>query len=590
MSYTITTVAETLTRVNQDLYIPGIQRPYVWTKEQVIRLFDSLMRKYPIGTLLLWDLPEQSRIDWEIYRFVENFQEGDIHNDRVELLPDAPCTLVLDGQQRLTSLLIGLNGTYTLRKKHKRRSNAAAWDEMALHIDLAHAPEGDDEVDDEDSPLAEHYRFAFFDVTKRPRNSPDELWFETSFILSAPDEAALQRLETNWVDNSIGFGERQRRIARANLRRLWEMAWRDQAIAYFTEWSNSYDRVLDIFIRANDGGTRLSRSDLLMSVITLRWEQFNAREETEHLINALTEQLQPKRAIQREFLLRCALFLNNLNFTIQVKNFTPSNIARLEAAWDEVKASLLFTAKWLRSVGLYGEALSGVNVAMLLAYYFRHTGISTGEAELTAENGERIRQWIITLQFQRLLSLQVNSTLSDFRNTIRRMPRGEADFPVAEAARMFSRSGRQFGFNAEWADRYCDVELTTVESEKLLSLLYDADLAAAGLRPVPLLQPRFFMPEELRRAGLADPLHPSLQQHADRLGLAVALTESETTHYYQLPFDQWVQTLTPEQVERHHLPPDIVGFSVSNLPELIQGRRQLIADHLKRRMPEVRAS
>jgi uncharacterized protein with ParB-like and HNH nuclease domain len=328
MSYTITTVAETLNRINKDLYIPGIQRPYVWTQDQIIRLFDSLMRKYPVGTLLLWDLPAQSRGDWEIYRFIENFWEGDIHNDQIQVDADAPCTLVLDGQQRLTSLLIGMKGTYMVRQKRKRRSNADAWDEVALHIDLAHAAEGDDEVDDNDNPLQEHYRFAFFDVNKHPKQEPGELWFELSFILGTGNEEALERTSRSWIDNNTSLTERQRVTARANLNRLWEMAWKDQAIAYFTEFSDSYDRVLDIFIRANDGGTKLSRSDLLMSVITLRWEQFNAREETENLLKELTELLQPKRSIQREFLLRSALFLNNLNFTIQVKNFTPSNISQ----------------------------------------------------------------------------------------------------------------------------------------------------------------------------------------------------------------------------------------------------------------------
>lgn len=546
------------------------------------------MRKYPIGTLLLWDLPKQSRGDWEIYRFIENFWEGDIHNDQVELGADTPCTLVLDGQQRLTSLLIGLKGTYVVRKKRKRKSNADAWDEVALHIDLAHAPEGDDEVDDEDSPLAEHYRFAFFDVTKRPKQNPGELWFELSFILSAESEQSLQRISTSWIDDNTSLNERQKSVARANLNRLWEMAWQDQAIAYFTEFSSSYDRVLDIFIRANDGGTRLSRSDLLMSVITLRWEQFNAREETENLIKELVDLLQPKRAIQREFLLRCALFLNNLNFTIQVKNFTPSNISLLEETWDDVKNSLLFTAKWLRSAGLYGEALSGVNVAMLLSYYFRRVGISTGETELTSENAERIRQWIITLQFQRLLSLQINSTLSDFRTMVRRLPPGETDFPLAEAARMFSRNGRQFGFSSEWVNKYCDLEMKSVESEKLLSILYDQDLAANRLRPVPLVQPRYFMPEELRRAGIPDALHPSLQQHANKLGIALALSEEEASQYYQLPFEQWVQTLSPDQIERHHLPPNIVQAGIGDLPEIIHLRRQRIARHLNGKLPEVR--
>ena len=366
------------------------------------------------------------------------------------------------------------------------------------------------------------------------------------------------------------------------------MVWQDQAIAYFTEFSNSYDRVLDIFIRANDGGTKLSRSDLLMSVITLRWEQFNARDETEKLIKKLSDLLQPKRAIQREFLLRSALFLNNLNFTIQVKNFTPVNIRRLEDHWDDVKRSLLFTAEWLRSSGLYSESLTGINVVMLLAYYFKHMGIVDRENPLTEQNTERIRQWVIILQFQRMMSMHINATLSDFRNVVRRLPIGKADFPLEETGRMFSRNGRQFGFNGEWVNKFCGTTLGSVESEKLLSLLYNKDLAANGLQPVPLVQPRYFMPEELRRAGIPDALHPSLQQHSKTLGIAVALSERERNDYYQLPFDQWVQTLTQEQIKIHRLPNDITGYGINNLPELIQKRQRIIADYLMTAIPEVK--
>jgi Protein of unknown function DUF262 len=590
MSYTITTVAETLGKINKELYIPGIQRPYVWTKDQVIRLFDSLMRKYPIGTLLLWDLPQQSRGDWEIYKFIENFWEGDIHNERTEIPEDQSCTLVLDGQQRLTSLLVGLKGTYTLRKKYKRRNNADAWEEMALHIDLTHAPESDDAVDDEDSPLAEHYRFRFFEVNERPRSKPGELWFEVSFILSAGTPEELERIAISWVDNNQELTGEQRQVARSNLQRLWEMVWLDQAVAHFTEHSSSYDRVLDIFIRANDGGTRLSRSDLLMSVITLRWEQFNAREVTEDLIKDLSEALSPKRAIQREFLLRAALFMNNLNFTIQVKNFTPANIRKLEETWESVKAALLFTAQWLRSQGLYGEGLNSINVVMLLAYYFRATGMCSAPESLTKENAERVRQWVITLQFQRLLSLQVNATLSDFRNLVRRMPAGQKDFPLAESGQLFARKGRVFGFDDEAVKQFCAQELGDVPAEKLLSLLYQKDLAAAGLKPVPLIQSRFFLPEELRRAGLPEALHQSLQQQANKLLLAVALEERELNHYYELPFKQWAQTLTTEQMERHHLPLDIDLYQPGNLPELIAERRKLIARHLTSMIPDVKAA
>lgn len=106
-----TRIAELLPRINVDILLPSIQRPYVWEPEQIVKLFDSLMRGYPINTFLFWELEPEHFGDWDIYRFVREFRHGDIHNDLASIEPDRPVTLVLDGQQRLTSLLIGLTGS-----------------------------------------------------------------------------------------------------------------------------------------------------------------------------------------------------------------------------------------------------------------------------------------------------------------------------------------------------------------------------------------------------------------------------------------------------------------------------------------------
>ena len=585
MSYTITTIGDLLSRVNDSLFIPGIQRPYVWTQEQIVRLFDSLMRRYPIGTLLIWQLPQGRQGDWEIYRFIENFREGDIHNDRVDSNPEQSYKLVLDGQQRLTSLLLGLAGTYTVKRSNMRRTTIGAWQEKALHIDLAHAPSDEDAVDEQDNPLAEHYHFKFFNVDERPAKTKDELWFELAFIMDAKNEQALEELKSNWVNHNLTLSEAHKAAASDNLQRLWEMVWRDQSIAYFTEISDSYDRVLDIFIRANDGGTKLSRSDLLMSVITLRWEQFNAREETEFLINELTDLIKPQRKLTREFLLRSALFLNDLDFTIQVKNFTPGNIAKLESSWEQTKRALLFTAQWLKTHGLYAELLGSNNVLMLLAYYFNSAGLSTTNVQASDENDENIRGWIITLLYQQLLSTQTNATLSAFRKAIKEQHKDRVNFPVRDVMAGFRRNGRNMGFDAEWTKKLCNEGLDNVQTEKLLSLLYRQDIAGSHLRVVSAVQSRFFMPEELRRAGVPDSLAPTYKNYNNRLVLAVALSEAELTKYYALPFDIWAQTLTPAQLDWHCLPGDLSLYNVHQIPKLANARFKLILAKLLKHYP-----
>ena len=117
MSYVSSTVGRVLDQINRTYFLPAIQRPYVWQPDQIVALFDSLMKGYPISSFLFWEIKPERRNDWEVYKFIENFRFGDTHNEMAE--PDGrDVVLVLDGQQRLTSLLIGLRGTFTVHNFH----------------------------------------------------------------------------------------------------------------------------------------------------------------------------------------------------------------------------------------------------------------------------------------------------------------------------------------------------------------------------------------------------------------------------------------------------------------------------------------
>ena len=81
MSYISSNVAGVLDRINRSYFLPAIQRPFVWQPDQIVALFDSLLKGYPISSFLLWEIKPEHRTDWEIYKFIENFRFGDTHND-----------------------------------------------------------------------------------------------------------------------------------------------------------------------------------------------------------------------------------------------------------------------------------------------------------------------------------------------------------------------------------------------------------------------------------------------------------------------------------------------------------------------------
>ena len=127
MSYRSETIAVAIGRMNRQYFLPAIQREFVWKAEQIVQLFNSIMRGYPISSFLFWELKPENRDKWQVYEFLENAQHGGTHNQRANTDGVTSLSLVLDGQQRLTSLMIGLRGTYTTKKKYKRWDNPDAW-------------------------------------------------------------------------------------------------------------------------------------------------------------------------------------------------------------------------------------------------------------------------------------------------------------------------------------------------------------------------------------------------------------------------------------------------------------------------------
>ena len=172
------TIAEVVEAISNNRYVlPSIQREYVWDTVQIETLFDSLMQDYPIGAFLFWEISKEKITDFDFYEFMKNYHEKNIrHNQKTDLKGSNGVTAVLDGQQRLTSIYIGLKGTYAYRLKYHwaKYDNAYPVRKLYLNI-LAPAKEGTNK-----------YEFSFLSVNE-VKNSSDYYWFEVGQILNMKD-------------------------------------------------------------------------------------------------------------------------------------------------------------------------------------------------------------------------------------------------------------------------------------------------------------------------------------------------------------------------------------------------------------------
>lgn len=130
MSYqTALTIAEVVNNIHQKNYLlPAIQREFVWSTDQIEKLFDSLMRNYPINSFLFWTVSKEKVSEYEFYEFLREYHEKkNIHNPKANVTGEEEVVAVLDGQQRLTSLYLALKGSYSKKMPRKRWDNDQAF-------------------------------------------------------------------------------------------------------------------------------------------------------------------------------------------------------------------------------------------------------------------------------------------------------------------------------------------------------------------------------------------------------------------------------------------------------------------------------
>ena len=156
------TVKQALERIEaSDYVLPAIQREFVWGPDRIARLFDSLMRGYPIGGFLLWRLNEHTVETLGLFRFLDRFSEFDHrHNEPLSILQPRALHAVLDGQQRLTALNVGLRGTFAHRLPRKWANKAESYPPRTLYLELCNLAE---DIDAEGYGEGVRFRFEFFE-------------------------------------------------------------------------------------------------------------------------------------------------------------------------------------------------------------------------------------------------------------------------------------------------------------------------------------------------------------------------------------------------------------------------------------------
>ena len=460
------TIKETLDAIHRhDLVLPAIQREFVWRPEQIYRLFDSLMQGYPFGTFLYWRVEPENSDKFNFYDFVLNYHERvSPHCPTLSRMQNRSLTAVLDGQQRLTALNIGLRGSMAWRLPYKRWNNPGAFPKRKLYLDLLWQS-------DEDEEEGLKYRFKFLTEKEAREADDEERWFLVPDVLSMDEPHQV----SEWLIKLM-LPQEQMLQANRTLFKLRDVIHNKHLVAFYEEKGQELDKVLQIFVRMNDGGTPLSHSDLLLSSAVSQWTKHDAREEIHALVDELNR-IGIGFSFPKDVVLKAGLMLSDIGSVgFKVNNFNRENMDIFEAKWDGIKRALTLTVQIVSGFGFNAQNLRAHNAILAIAYYLYRR--EPEEAYVTnnrfSQDRQTIHEWLVrSLLKSGIWGSGLDTLLTALRRVIREnKENGKGDFPAGRIREEMERRGRSLVFGDGELEDLANMRYGDRLTFALLSLLF----------------------------------------------------------------------------------------------------------------------
>jgi len=453
------TVADLVARLATDeenpvdpIYIPSLQREFCWSHSQIEELFDSLLRGLPLGALLFWHVTDETARTEATYRFIKHYAEESAYptekkydrderwvRNKSDQLTDeeqtpSGYTFALDGQQRLTSFLIGLRGTHYRHKSQQWKSQLDSYSERQLYLDILSDPKERD-VSGEDL----RYRFKF-QTTGENRTDDDAYWWPVPRIWELDDiEGTIDELQESLANSP----EEELAIER-NLRRLYEAVHQDEHVVIEHVSDMESEVALDLFVRRNDGGEPLSNSDIAFSQMAVYWdsEGKDPKEAVESYVDELEQRFGKFGfGFGKGFIIRALLMLSGHPPSFRRENLIPDNIRDLEEVWESDafedamdEAYRLVTEE----LGLGSKCLTSNSAVLPIIYYCYQNldGVATDTVAPSEPILNQMEYWLAITVCNNLFTIGSDTVLREAQTRI-----DPDSFPVLEILEKFRGRG-----------------------------------------------------------------------------------------------------------------------------------------------------
>lgn len=549
----------------QFLLLPDIQREYVWKMEDIEKMFESIVDGYPIGSCIFWKTNRQT-INHEkpnLYFFLRDYVDGKSKNEKAPdvLGDDGDYYIVLDGQQRVTSLNIALYGSYTCYRGGRgyKWDNPNNWFKHELYYNLDfYRFDVDGERDDEKPPK----RFCFLTETEASKGN----FFKVKEIMAYNDDKEfLDYLIVKGYDSRI----------RKDLHKLYKRITYPSdggLIHYYCISENTYDEALNIFVRVNSTGKKLSKSDLLFSTLIDGWK--DGKESIERTIDTANK-LGDGFKFNRDYLMRLMLVLVDAPTNLKIESFNKTTVQKIRESWNDLSKAFTKTAEILASIGLSDAYLTSYNATMPLVYY-----IYKGGAVKDDNDKSEVRKFLSISMAKRLFGVASNDSLKKTRAVLQTYDCCKQPFKLSLFDTVVLTGNRTFKVGEADIDYWLDNYTIGMDSYTILTLLYPT----LKLNQVAFHQDHChpyagFSSSELKLMGLADEKISEWQYKRNLIPNLQLLEGRENECKNKTPLKDWLEEDPKHTIA--YMPVD-VSVELKDFESFFEGRRKLIKAELMR--------
>jgi len=562
------TVPEILNLIEkEELVLPVIQRQLVWTEEQIEMLFNTLMKKHIFGSIITVKDFQDRKPLFNSYRpFIRDFNFGSfVSKDTPEKLP-YDVSYVVDGQQRLSAIYIGIKGSYNGKELYFDLLSEYKHNEFAFEFS-----------DRKEKLKYEVERYT--DGSKRRT-----LWYKVKDIFRLLQDYAGEYREVAEhiiVSSNIDLNQEEKETVIRNLERFRDVFITSKVIGVGEVYINrsrnleeNRKEIVELFRRLNQGGTKLSASDLMSSFL----KAYGGRE-IEKFLHVDVNQFEDLGLGQDEIVKY--VFILQDNPKKEIANIEESDSKFILENRDRIIGSLVAVRKFLQASGLYNffkdfKPSPSVIPLYFIGYFVFHKTQTKEQAEKFFDNVESnsdygpIFDWVFLSLLQKIFRRQRGAGWIAYRTGIRKILEvlksyKNSNFPKEELFQMYKNHPLRF------VEYLSPERLYEYDLEFVFYLIYGGQKFRVEdidhIHPKSILEKKGFPPEEINVILNYQLLDPDTNRNDKK----------------DMELYEWIDTLPDKEsyIKRHLIPNDRNLWKSENYRDFLEKRRELIMNKLK---------